>query len=74
MYFMMFALWTAVTSLRRFWRAYSKANFTIRRQPSGVIILIVIAASSATFLALSALIALITRWASGVFVSNSTPA
>ncbi len=71
---MMLALCTAVTFFRLLARAYSKANFTMRRLPVSEIILRLMPESVLTLLPLVSLTSSISLAASGVPSSNSMPA
>ena len=69
------ALWTAVTFLRPFSRAYSKANLTIRSVPVTQIGLIEMPESGRIFLPFeSLLMSAISSAVSGLPCSNSMPA
>ena len=69
----MFALWTLVTFLRPYLRAYSKAYFTMRSEPVIEIGLIEMPESGRIVLPLSFLISAISSAVSGLPCSNSQP-
>ena len=73
-YFIMFALCTAVTFLRLFFIAYLKEKSIILREANSEIGLIEIPESSLTFLGLNLFIKDINFFALLLFFSNSTPA